>query len=174
MFESRSERVFGDAPLRCYLATSVVGLAKQLLHECVDHHVSRAGIEGEQRVGSGGGRDHSQVANASDILQDSRALFVGELDVVEQRHQRSALSACDHVGGTEIADYGDAQLCGEKGWLSDLPGAGDFAACVHDWNGLMVDRLSVASDELQVDGMAFHCCSNGFGVGLAQPPVEAA
>ena len=37
----------------------------------------------------------------------------------------------------------------------------------------MVDRLSVASDELQLDGMAFHCCPNGFGVGLSQSPVES-
>src|SRR5271155_4997577 len=167
MFESRSERVFGDAPLRCYLATSVVGLAKQLLHECVDHHVSRAGIEGEQRVGSGGGRDHSQVANASDILQDSRALFVGELNVVEQRHQWSALSACDDVGGAEIADHGHGKFGGDEGGFYDLPGAVDFTACVHSWHGLMVDRLPVASDELQVDWMAFHCCPHGFGVGLA-------
>ena len=89
---------------------------------------------------------------------------------VEQGDERRALSSCDHVGGTEVRDYGRMDGGGDERGLAKLPGAGDAAAGVALRDALVVDGLAVTADE--VERVSLRGGLRGIAVGLAETPVE--
>ena len=143
----------GEAP------AAVVGLVKEPLGDCVDDHVGRAGIEsdqlGEQMVeratgrDEGAGRDEREVGDAAEVLQDTRAARMREEGCIEQRHERRALAAGDHVGGAEVGDNGRVDGGCNQGRFAELPGAGEAAAGVGLRDALVIDGLAVAADEIK-------------------------
>ncbi len=53
---------------------------------------------------------------------------IGKQHVIEQRNERSALPAGQHVGGPEVRDDGNAERRSDRLRLARLPGAGKFPA----------------------------------------------
>ena len=114
--------------------------------------------------------DECEVGDATEVLQHARAAGMCEEGGIEQRNQRRALSASDHVGRAEVGDDGRMDGGGNQRGLPELPGAGDAAACVRLRDALMVDGLTMTADE--VECVSLRSCLYRVTVGLAEPPVE--
>src|SRR5580704_12085204 len=104
MPECGGQRTLQDTSLGCCLASTIVRLAEKPLHQGIDDHVSRTGIESNYFVYSRCGRNQRQISNASDILQHTSAFLICELHIIEERHQRSTLTTGYHICRTEVAD----------------------------------------------------------------------
>ena len=135
------------------LSPAVEGFIKKLLHQLVDHHVSRSSIEGHHLRGPGAGGQCRQVADASQILQHAAPGGVTKQHIVEQGNQGSALPANYHIGRAKVRDHRNTALLRQHRHLADLPGAGCLAAEVPRGRGLVIDGLTVAADQIQVTGM---------------------
>ena len=61
-------------PSRGKGSIAVEWLAEKLLRQRIDHHVARAGVEGDHLIRRGAGRNRGQVGDAADVLQDASAL----------------------------------------------------------------------------------------------------
>ena len=119
------------------------------------------------------GRNRRQVRDAADVLQHAPALCIGKQNIIKQRNQRRTLSAGGHVGGAEIRNNRHAQrfsaitaaspACHVQANLRPAYIAG---AC------LVIQRLPVASDQIEFDLVPLDRRLHGFGVSDAQPPVQ--
>ena len=112
-----------------------------------------------------------EVGDAAEVLQHARAAGMCEEGGIEQRNQGRALSAGNHVSRAEVRDDGRMGGGGNQRGLPELPCAGDAAACVWLRDALMVDGLTMTTDEVE-------CVSLRSGlyrvtVGLAEAPVES-
>jgi hypothetical protein len=56
--------------------------------------------------------------------------------------------------------------------FAKLPGAGEAPARVALRARLMIERLAVAADQIELDFVLRERCGHCFGVGQAEPPVE--
>jgi len=155
-------------------AVAVVGLREELLGESIDDHVAGAGVERDDFCLARACGDGGEVADAADVLEDAGAARVREEDVVEKGNEGRALASGGHVGGAEVGDDRKAGGGCDEGGLAELPGAGDAAACVGGGDALVVDGLSVAADENGFDFCLGYGGLDGFGVGEAEAPVQAA
>src|SRR5205807_9504735 len=83
--------------------------------------------------------------------RDAAGAAGAKKQVVEERHQRSALSAGSDIGDAKIRDDRDAQAGGDHGTLAGLPGGGNGAPEKSRGLALMVDGLTVAADEFSAE-----------------------
>ena len=117
-------------------------------------------------------RNRRQIRNAADILQNAPALGIGKQNIVEQRNERRALSAGQHIGRPKIRNHGNAERGSNRLRLARLPRAGksppaytlpraaDGRASVH---GSQPGRASPVPPR-----RLFHCLR----IRQAQPPVQ--
>ena len=145
---------------------------EQLLRQPVDDHVAGPGIEGDHCVGRSSGRNGSQVGDAADVLQNAPALRIGEEHIVQKRDQRSALAARQHVGRAEVRDHRNAQLRGDRLRLARLPRARKFSARVVLRARLVVERLAVATDQIEPQLVLSGGLLHRLRIRETQPPVE--
>ena len=103
--------------------------------------------------GFGVGRNRGEVGNAADVLRDASDVRIAIERVVEKRHQRRAFAAGGHVGGTKIRNDRDAEPRRDHRAFAGLPGDGEFASEKRRRGSLVIERLAVASDEVEFDAM---------------------
>ncbi len=133
----------GDA--RVFVETlAAVG---EVRDERVNEHVGGAGVEGEDLCGLGGGGDDGDVGDAAEIERDAAEFWVAIEKIVGVRDERRALAAESDVGGTKIADGGDAGAGGDDGWLADLQRGSRGRAEIGRGLALMKNGLAVAADK---------------------------
>ncbi len=157
--------------LRRQRAVAVVGPSTAGGTPCgiVDEHVTRPGVESEERLLCSCGRQIGHVGDAADVLRGAHALGMGEQQHVDVGDQRCALSARRQIAGAEVAHHGDAGLLRDDRRLAQLQGGSVWAL----W--LVPERLPVAADKRDllagqpsgIDGL--EC---GIGEGVAQREVE--
>ena len=99
---------------------------------------------------SGSRRNRGQVRDAADILQNTAALLICEENVVEQRDQRGALAAGKHVGRPEVRDDRNIERGSDRLRLAHLPCAGEPPAGIRLRARLMIERLSMAADQVEM------------------------
>jgi hypothetical protein len=86
----------------------------------VHDHVARAGVEGHYLVEARARREEGEVANAADVLQNSRAHGIGLHRPVHVGHERSALPARRHVAHAKISNGQNAGALGDHRRFTDL------------------------------------------------------
>ena len=161
-----------DCALRRQGSVAVEGLAEELLSQRVDHHVAGSCIEGHHPIGRSSGWDCRQVGDAADVLQHAPALAVGKQHVIQQRNQRRALPAGQHIRRTEVRNHGNAERRGNRRRFARLPGASKAPARIGLCARLMIESLPVAADQVQLHVVPLHRFARRLGVGQPQPPVE--
>ena len=90
---------------------------------------------------------------------------------VQQRNERRALAARNHIGRAEVRNDGRVDGgCDERG-LAKLPGAGDAAAGILLRDALVIDGLAMTTDE--VEDLSLGSGLHGVAILLAESPIEA-
>src|SRR5690349_8864377 len=105
--------------------------------ERIDKHVRGTSIERKDLLRFRRGGDHGEVRDAAEVQGDAAEFFVAIEKIVGVGNERRALSAESHVGGTKIADGGDAGACSNDGWIADLQRRGGRPAQVGNRLALM-------------------------------------
>ena len=120
--------------------------------ESVNEHVAGASIEREDFFWRGRCGHDGDVGDAADVQGDAAEFFVAVEGVVGEGNEWCSLTAESDVGGTEIADRGDAgEICND-GAVADLEGGGgrcseEFCRCA-----LVEDGLAVVADKGNLSG----------------------
>ena len=139
----------------------------QALHQGIDHHVGRSGIECQDLFRLRCRRNDGDVGDAAEVERDASAARVTEDAVVEEGDQRrTGSSGCD-IGCAEIGDYRDARAFGNHRAFADLQGVPAV---------LVVDGLAMAADEFDaLEGDAFLTADlpQGCGEAFSDGEVEA-
>ena len=143
-----SARVNASAP-RQPAAVVVVPLAvRYALGHAVDHHVARAGVEGEHVADLRPGRHPRHVGDAADVLDRAAPARMAEEQVVGVRDQRRALAAGGDVARAEVRHGRDAGPLGDDGRLADLERRARVPPPGPSGLRKMADRLPVRADQV--------------------------
>src|SRR6202011_4903718 len=111
--------------------------------------------------------------DSPEVLEDTRALCIAKKKGVEQRNQRRALAAGRDIGWPEIGYHWHAQTCGDNCGLSGLPRTGEAGAEEWCWAALMVKRLTMTADEVELYWIGFDRAFDCVGVNLSESPTQA-
>jgi hypothetical protein len=114
-----------------------------------------------------------RLAMPSYVLQHAAARWVSKKNIIEQGNEGRALSARKHIGGTKIRNDRDSEHGRDDLRFAGLPGAREFSSRIFLGLRLVVERLPVASDQVELERMLLEGGAHGFCIGNAQPPVEA-
>ena len=86
----------------------------------INHHVARAGVEGEDFLRGCVGGDHSEVGNAAEVERHASTAEMAIEQVVHVGHQRCALAAGGEVAGAEVGHHCNAGALGDHCRLAQL------------------------------------------------------
>ena len=90
----------------------------------IDHHIARAGVEGDHGVERSAGREQRDIADAADVLDGAGPSFVAEHHPIEVGDERRAVTAGGDIGWAKIGD----DRCAEAGG-DDAGGVGGRRRC---------------------------------------------
>src|SRR5437868_14679048 len=110
------------------VAIMVIRPAEEFFGERVDDHVARSGVEGDDLIRAGTGRDGGEVSNSAEVEQDASLARMAEEKIVEQRNQRRSLTAGGEIGRAKIGNDGNRGASGDDRGFAGLPGCGNPAA----------------------------------------------
>ena len=96
--------------------------------------------------------NHRDVRDPADIQRDAPDPLVPIEQIIDKRHERRALPARGHVGGTKIAHRGDARARRNHRRLADLQRRGDALSVETRWHALMKNSLPVRADHSDLRG----------------------
>ena len=93
--------------------------------------------------------------------------------VIEEGNQGRAFASRSHIGGAEIGYHRDAHARGDHRAFARLPGDREFAS--QKWRGfaLMVERLAMASDELDFLAEASLGGQDSFGIQFGEQEIQS-
>ncbi len=123
----------------------------------IDHHVARASVEGDDFAALGRRWNHSDVGDAADVQRHAPRAPVAKQQVIDQRHQRGALSTRRDIALPEVRDDPKAGTLRDHGRFADLQRAGDAVPQVLDRFAFMKDGLPVHAeqgDRIERDALA--------------------
>ena len=156
----------------CDLSALIVRLSEQLLGEGVHHHVPGPGIEGENFSDRGIRRNGSQIGDTANIEGDPSHTRITIEQVIEIRNQRRALAAGGHIRGTEIGDHRNAGARRHRGPFSCLPSDCELSSQEPRRRPLVIERLSVAADQIAVEAQFPLRGNDRFCVQFAQQKIQ--
>ncbi len=148
-------------------------LAEEFFRHRIDNHIARAGVEGDDLLGRRARRYGAEVGNSADVLHDASAALVAVEQVVEEGNQRCAQAPGRHVGWTEVGDYRYARTGGNDRTLARLPCARHIAPQVRTKVALVIKRLPVTANQVQLQPRTFRRRVNGVCVQFAEKKVQA-
>lgn len=126
---------------------SLLALRKQI-HEAIDDHIARPGIEGQDLVDCASSGQPGDIANPADVLDGPRFCRMAEEYKIAVGDKRRTLTARGEIGGTEIGDGCDPGALGDDGRFANLQRGrnGGSAETTALW--IMPDGLAVRSDQI--------------------------
>ena len=126
----------------------VAAPARDLLDQRVNHHVAGTGVEREDIRGLCAAGNHRDVGDAADIERSAAFFRIAVEQIIDKRHERRALSARSHIGGTKIAYGRDARSFGNHVDFADLQRGGRTHLALKARGGAeMKDCLPVGADQ---------------------------
>jgi len=132
--ERSGQQRFEDLPPRRQAASGIVGLPAlgEAPHQGVHEHVPGAGIEPHHILWSRASRNQRDVGDAADVQSHGTLPGIPQQEIIDQGHERRALSPRSDVGRAEIRDHGSAGPLCDDGRLGNLeracPPSGDTGA----------------------------------------------
>ena len=114
----------------------------------VEHHVARAGIEGEGWAWVAARGEDGHVGDTAEVEHDPCRVRVSKEQIVDVAHQRRAVPTGRHVAHAKVSHRGDARPLGNHRRLTDLQRASNLAGPAGWWT--VPDGLAMRAD--QVDG----------------------
>src|SRR5690348_1496082 len=92
---------------------------------------------------------------------------------IKQWNQRCSVSAARHVSRTKIGDDGDSETSGENRRLASLPSCRNRPSKKTGRSSLVINGLTVAANELNVDFLILYSLGNRLGIQLPQEEIQA-
>src|ERR1700758_1796729 len=146
------------------MTIAIVWAEVEPLHNRIDDHIPRASIKGNHLRRWGARGDCRQVGNSADVLHHAAHPQIAIKQVVKKWNQRSAFAANRHVRGAKIGYYGSADSGRNHGAFAGLPSHGYLATKESLWLALMVERLPVATDQIQFHAGPALSCEHGVSI----------
>ena len=117
--------------------------------------------------------DSGEVGDAADVLRDSAQPGIAEQHVVEERNQRRAFAANRHIRRTKIRNHRNADSRGDNRCLTRLPRGGELVPKKTLGFALMIERLSMAADQIRFHAELLLGGKNCIGIKFAQNRIQA-
>src|SRR5271155_2615604 len=93
---------------------------RDALHQRINDHVPRPGIEREYILGPRAKRNHGDVSNSSNVQSHTPQLPIPVQQIIHKRHQRRPLPARGHIRRTKIRNRRDSSARRNNARLTDL------------------------------------------------------
>jgi hypothetical protein len=93
--------------------------------------------------------------------------------IIEKRNQRSASASCRHVRGTKIRDDRNTKTSRDYRTLASLPCDGQLPAEKRLLHSLVIESLTVATDQIKFRAMSVRSLSDGLGIEFAEKEIHA-
>ena len=151
-----------DTPPCRNRSTKVDVLVKQPLHQSIDHHIRRPGIEGQHIGHAATRRQCRDVGNAAQVQQQPVLRRVAKDAEVEHRHQRRALPAGSDIRRAKVTHHRQPQPLADHRGLTNLPR--------HSVGRIMQDGLSMARDQLRPQPQLARGGLHAIRIDSTQPP----
>lgn len=151
--------------------------ARKVRSEGIDNHVAGAGVESKNVAGHCAGGNYREIRDSAEIQGNAGDVRVSVKEIINERHERSALAPCCDVRRAKIGDCGDASPLGDKCGLADLECGGDTRAEEWGCDTLMINGLAMRADEgnaLRRNAKAFAGAQRGIGKSFANARIELA
>ena len=151
-------------PEAAILPPLIERFSEEFLRDGIDHHIAGSGIEGDNLSFSSIRWDRREVRDAADVLHNASDMSIAKKHVIEEGNQRRAFASGGHICRTKVRDHGSTGSCGDQCRFARLPRGRDLAA--QKWTGLalMVNRLSMAADEVGFCSKAALGGQHGVGI----------
>ena len=92
--------------------------------------------------------------------------------VIKIRNQRRAFAAGSHIRGTEIRDHRNAGVRRHHGPFARLPSDRELSSQEPRRRSLVIERLSVAADEIALEAQFLLRGKNGVRIQFAQQKIQ--
>src|SRR5690348_7541330 len=124
--------------------------AKEALGDGVDHHVPRSSVEGTHFCGRRVCGNRREISDSADVLHNPADASVPVEQIVEERNQRRAFASGGHVGRTKVGNDRHSQPLSRNRAVARLPGDRNLAIKKLRRSALMIKRLAMAADKVDL------------------------